>query len=256
MLVLYVVPNHMDIQVQSLGRSGFRLLKIPSAITDAQYPKLLFSLLPMRQNPKYWKVSTCLRIICCRCHPILVTSVHFATILIVLQWQVINEEMNIFHNEFRGSQENGYFIVLMANFIVIYVNKLCFETFQAVWWSLISGRSLCMVSINSWWSLYVCMCVYEFYLVLFWAAANRSKRFYLYLPLLPKTYFFKILRKSADKVSKPLALWNDCSLLFVVMKNLNWNFLRWKYLYNHDTTVAWRVNLWSQIACPHSLWMV
>ena len=43
MLVLYVVPNHMDIQVQSLGTSGFRLLKIPSAIMDTQYPKLLFS---------------------------------------------------------------------------------------------------------------------------------------------------------------------------------------------------------------------
>ena len=37
MLVLYVVPNHMDIQVQSLGTSGFRLLKIPSAIMDTQF---------------------------------------------------------------------------------------------------------------------------------------------------------------------------------------------------------------------------
>jgi hypothetical protein len=43
-----------------------------------------------------------------------------------------------------------------------------------------------------------------------------------------------------------------CILFFVMMK-LNWNFFRRKKLYNHDTTVTWRVNLWSQIACPHSL---
>ena len=172
------------------------------------------------------------------------TSVHFAISLTVLQWQVINDKSNIFHNEFRVSQVITYFNLLMTMFIltcsticVLKHSKSCDEARSVdalyVWCQLIHHDD------HSMWVYYV-----------FWAADSRSKRFQLYMPLLPKKYFFEKLRKSADKVSKSLVLWTDCILLFVLMKKLNWSFLRWKHLFNHDTTVAWRINLWSQKRMP------